>query len=149
LLIVLKEYLYNTSINIKVVIPMSERKKQVKVIRNPKSQQCLVSIPKSFWDLIPKSGFFEMTEQNGCLLLTPTQKKQSTASITMPVFECDSNVPTTSSHEVTKKEENQVTEKKELLNIKPDPSINLEEVPDLLADDDSEVSSKHPDWEEN
>ena len=137
-------------LNIKVVIIISDRKKQVKVIRNSKSQQCLVSIPKSFWDLIPKSGVFDMTEQNGNILLTPSQKKQSI----MPVFEEDSK-PAVSSQEVTKKEEIPVIEKKEpvtgkneLTKIKPDPSINLEGNPDLFADD-GEVSSDHPDWEDN
>ena len=129
-----------------MVIFISERKKQVKVIRNSKSQQCLVSIPKSFWDLIPKSGYFELTEQNGSLLLTPTQKKQSTTGIAMPVFEEDSSKPAVSSQEVTKKEP--VVGKKELPDVKLDPSINLEETPDLFADD-GEVSSDHPDWEEN
>jgi hypothetical protein len=138
-----------------VAIFITERNKQVKVIRNLKSQQCLISIPKSFWDLIPKSGVFDLKEQNGCLLLTPSQKKQSTAGIAMPVFEGDSSVPATPSQEVTKKEEIPVIEKKETVNEmiesstkKIDPSINSEEVPDLFADD-GEVSSDHPDWEEN
>lgn len=68
---------------------MAELKKQVKVIRNLKSEQCLVSIPKGFWYLIPKSGYFEMSEQNGSLLLTPTQKKSTTTGIKMPVFDGD------------------------------------------------------------
>ena len=119
------------------MIFISERKKQVKVIRNLKSQQCLVSIPKLFWDLIPKSGFFEMTEQNGCILLTPTQKKQSTAGITMPVFEGeDSSVSTTPTKiPITQA----VPEKKDLSNIL-DPDTNSEEAVDLFAEDDDEDS---------
>jgi hypothetical protein len=123
-----------------MVILISERKKQVKVIRNKNSQQCLISIPKSFWDLIPKSGYFELTEQNGNLLLTPTQKKQSTEGIAMPVFEEDSSKPAVSSQEVTNKEEviqGLIESSKKKIN----PSINPEKEQNVWEDDGSETPS--------
>jgi hypothetical protein len=123
-----------------VVIILEEERKLVKIQFNAKTGQCHVSIPRAFWDSVTGTGYLMATLQDGKLIYTPASK-QMKKETKVPKFlqETDGGESATASQ--------QVTGKKELPDVKIDPSINLEETPDLLADDGNETPSNHPDWE--
>jgi hypothetical protein len=124
-----------------VVIILEEEQKLVKIQYNKKTGQCHVSIPRAFWDSVTKSGYMMATLKDGKLIYTPAPK-QTKKDTKIPKFlqENDSGESTTPSQEVTKKEEI-LQEKIESSKKKIDPSINLEENPNVWEDDSSESSS--------
>ena len=50
------------------------REKYVKAIVNKSAEQCRLSIPKASWGLIPTSGWYLFSDNNGVLTYTPTDK---------------------------------------------------------------------------
>jgi hypothetical protein len=122
---------------------MQEEQKLVKIQFNKKTGQCHISIPRAFWDSVTGTGYLMARLQDSKLIYTPApapKQKKKGAKIPKFLQENDSVAPVTSSQ--------QVAGKKELPDVKIDPSVNLEEVPDLLADD-GEAPSEYPDWEDN
>lgn len=122
---------------------MQEEQKLVKIQFNKKTGQCHISIPRAFWDSVTGTGYLMATLQDSKLIYTPApapKQKKKGAKIPKFLQENDSNESVASSQ--------QVAGKKELPDVKPDPSINREETPDLFADD-GEAPSDHPDWEGN
>lgn len=43
----------------------------VKVIIRRNPAQCIVTIPKVFWDYLPESGYYYVTSEKGVLTYTP------------------------------------------------------------------------------
>jgi len=103
---------------------MQEEKRLVKIQFNQKTGQCHVSIPRAFWDSVTGTGYLLASLQDGKLIYTPAPAPQKIKKgPKIPKF----------------LQEN---------DAKLNPSINIEDVPDLLAEE-GEESANHPDWEEN
>ena len=111
------------------MIILEEERKLVKIQFNAKTGQCHVSIPRAFWDSVTGTGYLMATLQDGKLIYTPASK-QIKKDVKMPKF----------------LQENEGGES--AITSKLDPSIKIEDVPDLLAEE-GEESAKHPDWDEN
>lgn len=113
---------------------MQEERKLVKIQFNKKTGQCHVSIPRAFWDSVTGTGYLLATLQDGKLIYTPApnQMKKDTK---IPKFlqESDNGASAISSKTAP--------EKKELTKIKPDPSINREEEPNVWEEDDNSEST--------
>ena len=51
-----------------------KEEKFVKLLVNRSSNQCRLSVPQCFWHSVSKTGWYKMTEENGVLIYTPTNK---------------------------------------------------------------------------
>ena len=134
---------------------LTDLKKQVNIIVNKKTQQCYVYIPKTFWSMLPKSGAFEMSVENGNFLLIPTQKQQLTKNVALPTFEevveptqkltIDKEVKEANNSGEAKDnegEDDEEEDKDDVVNEEPvieekkEESHAVDNVPDLFSDND-------------
>lgn len=60
-------------------------KKHVKLSINRSSNQCRLSVPQCYWENMSKSGWYEITENNGILTYTPSDKPNKIKIPILPI----------------------------------------------------------------